>query len=365
MASSAAGFDSNNFLPHHHNKDSPHTRAVMTVQQQRGDLRLEYFRKLRQVGQGSTGIVYVAELLHTNTYFAVKVKRIHSERARRVETERRVLQTLDNPLLPTLYFYCERHGRAFFVTEYCPGDLNRLRFQTPHRRFPEEITRFYVAEILLAFEYLHMLGILYRDLKPENVLVKDDGHLLLTDFDLSQTFEVVPKVIHGSSKTESSCFASLSKKTKEQVQFHAEPYEAHSDSFVGTQVYVAPEIVQEEGHGNDVDWWTLGIFMYELIYGVTPFEGRNADETEENIKGRKLTFPTVPYVSDVAKDLMKKLLERKRSKRLGHYSGAAQVKGHPFFEVMNWSLLLSRPPATLPTPAISMPSLGAPEDQSW
>ncbi|XWS55972.1 hypothetical protein CRYUN_Cryun09bG0046300 [Craigia yunnanensis] len=211
-----------------------------------------------------------------------------------------------------------------FVMEYCPGgDLHVLRQRQPGRCFPETAARFYVAEVLLALEYLHMLGVVYRDLKPENILVREDGHIMLTDFDLSLRCTVSPTLLKSSSDLDparisgpcsaSSCaepfciepscqvpcfsprFLPAAAKTKRKAkadpaaqvrslpQLVAEPTDARSNSFVGTHEYLAPEIIKGEDHGAAVDWWTFGIFLYELLYGRTPFKGAGNEETLANV----------------------------------------------------------------------------------
>lgn len=201
------------------------------------------------------------------------------------------------------------------------------------------IYRFYVAEVLLALEYLHMLGVVYRDLKPENILIREDGHIMLSDFDLSLRCAVNPVLLTSSPPdntappkkvsspcTESSCVdpfclhpswqvpcftprllsvAVKSRKIKSDLasqvnplpQLVVEPTSARSNSFVGTYEYLAPEIIKGEGHGSSVDWWTFGIFLFELLYGRTPFKGLSNEETVYNVVSRSLKFPSNPIIS--------------------------------------------------------------------
>ena len=255
------------------------------------------------------------------------------------------------------------------------------------------ISRFYVAEVLLALEYLHMLGIIYRDLKPENVLVREDGHIMLSDFDLSLRCAVSPTLIKASSLDaeplrknpvycvqpaciEPSCiqpscvtptcfsprlFSSKSKKDRKpkneignQVsplpELIAEPTEARSMSFVGTHEYLAPEIIKGEGHGSAVDWWTFGIFLYELLFGKTPFKGSGNRATLFNVVGQPLRFPESPVVSFAARDLIRGLLVKEPQHRLAYKRGATEIKQHPFFEGVNWALIRCATPPEIPKP---------------
>ncbi|VAH47613.1 unnamed protein product [Triticum turgidum subsp. durum] len=248
------------------------------------------------------------------------------------------------------------------------------------------LCRFYVAEVLLALEYLHMLGVIYRDLKPENILVREDGHIMLSDFDLSLRCSVNPMLVRCSSVgrdepprpsgpcaescidplciqpswANSSCFtprlvSSTPSRTRRAEplkkpslpQLVVEPTDARSNSFVGTHEYLAPEIIRGDGHGSSVDWWTLGIFLYELHYGKTPFRGPGNDETLTNVVSQGLKFPDSPAVSYQARDLIRGLLVKEPELRLGSRKGAAEIKRHPFFQGLNWALIRwTAPPET-------------------
>ncbi|KAL5976390.1 hypothetical protein ACLOJK_020721 [Asimina triloba] len=263
------------------------------------------------------------------------------------------------------------------------------KVQVVHLRFsffPLRAFWFYASEIVVALEYIHMMGIVYRDLKPENVLVRSDGHIMLTDFDLSlkcdqaSTAQIVIDPIQLPASTSSeystdpnpfsstscilpscivpavSCFHPKRRRKKKPgrsrrvPEFVAEPVDVRSMSFVGTHEYLAPEIVSGEGHGSPVDWWTLGIFVFELMYGVTPFKGMDNEMTLANIVARALEFPKDPPIPAAAKDLIASLLVKDPARRLGSTMGAPAIRHHPFFHGVNWALLRCTPPPYLPTP---------------
>ncbi|XP_073125265.1 protein kinase G11A-like [Henckelia pumila] len=364
-------------------------------------LTLHDFSFIGRLGSGDIGTVYLVELKGSKgCVFAAKMMDREELACRNKEgragTEREILEMLDHPFLPFLYTTIECPRWSCLLTEFCPGgDLHILRQRQPEKRFHEDAVRFYASEVIVALEYLHMLGVVYRDLKPENVLVKSDGHIMLTDFDLSlkcdDSTSSKPQIVydrlnskaHKSSSSHAdynnssrrfsipSCMlpscvvpsvSCLRRPTRRRcrkgsrsstLKIVAEPIEARSMSFVGTHEYLAPEIVSGEGHGNAVDWWTLGVFIYELFYGVTPFKGTDNEFTLSNIVARELKFPkdVVPSVPASAKDLIIQLLNKDPSKRLGCTMGAAAMKQHPFFDGVNWALLRCTKPPYTPNPS--------------
>lgn len=209
-----------------------------------------------------------------------------------------------------------------------------------------------------------MLGIIYRDLKPENILVREDGHIMLSNFYLSLRCSVSPTLLRStsigtpaSSKKLSeplclqvSCFTphlQARAQVRSLPQLVVEPTDARSNSFVGSHEYLAPEIIRGDGHGSAVDWWAVGILLYELLFGRTPFEGPGNDETWMNEASQSLKFPENPSVSFHARDLIRGLLVKEPENRMGSVKGAAEIKQHPFFEGLNWALIrCSAPPET-------------------
>ncbi|KAK8278344.1 hypothetical protein V6Z12_D09G036600 [Gossypium hirsutum] len=346
--------------------------AIQAVRSRKGDLDFRHFRVLKRLGCGDIGSVYLSELTGTRTYFAMKVmdKALLASRKKllRAQTEREILQSLNHPFLPTLYTHFETEKLSCLVMEFCPGgDLHALRQRQPGKYFSEQAARFYVAEVLLALEYLHMLGIIYRDLKPENVLVREDGHIMLSDFDLSLRCAVSPTLpdciqpaCFGprffSSKQKKEKKSKVKNETNHQVsplpELIAEPTNARSMSFVGTHEYLAPEIIKGEGHGSAVDWWTFGIFLYELLFGKTPFKGAGNRATLFNVVGQPLRFPEYPNVSFAARDLIRGLLVKEPQHRLAYRRGATEVKQHPFFQSVNWALIRCANPPEVPKPAM-------------
>ncbi|KAL7135845.1 hypothetical protein ABFS83_11G124900 [Erythranthe nasuta] len=397
--SSSSSFSSAIYKPHKSNDVRWEAIQAVRSRNQR-PLDLKDFRVFKKLGGGDIGSVHLAELIGTRTCFAIKVmdKEVLASRKKllRAQTEREILQCLDHPFLPTLYSHFETEKLSFLVMEFCPGgDLHALRQRQPGKCFPESAARFYVAEVLLALEYLHMLGIIYRDLKPENILVREDGHIMLSDFDLSLRCTVSPTLVKSTSPTleskasciepscviqpsciQPTCFGprflkpkskKVNKKSTEvntQVnplpELMAEPTSARSMSFVGTHEYLAPEIIKGEGHGSAVDWWTFGIFLYELLFGRTPFKGQGNRATLFNVVGQPLRFPEGTSVSFAARDLIRGLLVKEPQNRLAYRRGATEIKQHPFFQSVNWALIRCASPPDVPVPFVMMQDEGAP-----
>ncbi|KAL6619960.1 hypothetical protein ACP70R_035099 [Stipagrostis hirtigluma subsp. patula] len=382
--------------------------AIQVANTRETPLNLGHFRLLKRLGYGDIGSVYLVELRGSSAFFAMKVMDkasiISRNKMARAQTEREILGLLDHPFLPTLYTHFETDKFYCLVMDYCSGgNLHSLRQKQPGKHFSEPAARFYVAEVLLALEYLHMLGIVYRDLKPENVLVREDGHIMLSDFDLSLRCSVCPTLVKSTSVhingggaaggtvvsrgvdvaegdvvtanqgciQPSSFFPRIlprrSRKPSKSdvglsggppaVEFNAEPTDARSMSFVGTHEYLAPEIIRGEGHGSAVDWWTLGIFLYELLHGSTPFKGAGNRATLCNVIEQPLRFPSdggggpgAASASSVARDLIRGLLVKEPQKRIAFTRGATEIKQHPFFDGVNWALVRSMTPPSVPEP---------------
>ncbi|WOG87931.1 hypothetical protein DCAR_0207164 [Daucus carota subsp. sativus] len=386
--------------PHAPSKDA-RWDAVGRFEAEFGQLGLNDLRFIRRVGSGDIGSVYLVEIKGAEgCVFAAKVmdKEELASRCKesRANIEREILEMLDHPFLPALYATLDSDRWSCLLTEFCPGgDLHILRQQQPDRRFNEAAVRFYASEVVVAFEYLHMMGIIYRDLKPENVLIRSDGHIMLTDFDLCLKCDnstPIALVKDQATLTKNSLplctvkqtplsrilpncklpniYCLRPRRTRRLRPSHhglidivAEPIDTRSMSFVGTHEYLSPEIVSGEGHGNAVDWWTLGIFMYEMFYGVTPFRGVDNEFTLGNIVARAVEFPKEPAMPSSMKDLISQLLTKDPMERMGSTTGAAALKHHPFFQGVNWALLRCTTPPSVPKAVVQQDVEGKKEER--
>ncbi|KXN86354.1 Serine/threonine-protein kinase nrc-2 [Leucoagaricus sp. SymC.cos] len=303
------------------------------------------FVKIRMLGKGDVGRVYLVREKKTHKHFAMKVlskrEMIERKKIKRALTEQEILATANHPFIVTLYHSFQSEVYLYFCMEYCSGgEFFRALQARPGKCLPEEGARFYAAEVVAALEYLHLMGFIYRDLKPENILLHQSGHIMLSDFDLAKQSNEpagMPGMVHSEQNglpliDTMSCTANF-----------------RTNSFVGTEEYIAPEVIAAQGHTAAVDWWTLGILIYEMIYATTPFKGHERNDTFTNIRKSAVQFRDTPKVSQAAKDCIVRLLDKDERTRLGSRSGASEVKQHKWFVKINWGLLRnSRPPIVPP-----------------
>ena len=318
--------------------------------------------------------------------FALKVLAKQEMRDRnklhRVRTEGTILEVVDHPFVATMYSSFQTETHLYFVMQYCEGgELYETLQSEPGKRFAESVAKFYAAEVLVALQYLHLMGFIYRDLKPENILLKRDGHVIVTDFDLSYCASSRAHVVVLDEKgvrpgrgrggrrggagpgrlrlrlrlrlrrisdragEAVAGFRGIRRERRGGVRggaasssrrgvprIVAEPF-AFTNSFVGTEEYLAPEVLNSTGHTSSIDWWELGIFIHEMVYGTTPFRASRREHTFHNIINQPLRFPEAPATSAELKDLLRQLLRRDPSERLGTRGGAEEVKAHPFLQV--------------------------------
>jgi serine/threonine protein kinase len=247
--------------------------------------------------------------IKTNEIYALKVLRkdniIRRNQVEHTKTERNVLGYVKHPFIVGMNMAFQSKDKLYFVLDYCAG--GELFFHLGKLgKFPEPRARFYAAEIFLAISYVHTLDIIYRDLKPENVLLDARGHIRLTDFGLSK---------EGISSSSSG-----------------------ANSFCGTPEYLAPEILNRQGHGRAVDWWSLGALLYEMLTGLPPFYCQDRERLFEKIRKSELPYPA--SLSRPAKSVLQALLTKDPTRRLGSGPNDAQdIKNHIFFAEINWDKL--------------------------
>ncbi|KAH7264580.1 Serine/threonine-protein kinase [Fusarium solani] len=283
--------------------------GVEYVETRAGKLKIEDFELLKVVGKGSFGKVMQVRKKDTTRIYALKtIRKAHiisrSEVAHTL-AERSVLAQINNPFIVPLKFSFQSPEKLYFVLAFVNGGELFHHLQKEHR-FDVNRSRFYTAELLCALECLHGFNVIYRDLKPENILLDYQGHIALCDFGLCK----------------------LDMKDEDRT-----------NTFCGTPEYLAPELLMGQGYNKTVDWWTLGVLLYEMLTGLPPFYDENTNEMYRKILSEPLHFSDV--VPPAAKDLLTKLLNRNPEERLGA-NGSAEIKAHPFFHAIDWRKLLQR-----------------------
>ncbi|KAG8712153.1 hypothetical protein FRC08_014970 [Ceratobasidium sp. 394] len=306
------------------------------------------FQKIKLLGRGDVGKVYLVREKKTDKLFAMKVlskkEMIARKKIKRALAEQEILATANHPFIVTLYHSFQSDDYLYFCMEYCAGGEFFRALQTrPGKCLPEDDARFYAAEVTAALEYLHLMGFIYRDLKPENILLHQSGHIMLSDFDLAKQ--------SGSPGGRAATIMQLEPNGVPLVDTKSCTANLRTNSFVGTEEYIAPEVIENSGHTSAVDWWTLGILIYEMICATTPFKGSNRNATFQNVMKLPVAYPENVRISPQGRDIIVRLLDKSEVTRLGSQSGASEVKQHKWFAKLNWGLLRNqRPPIQ---PAIS------------
>ena len=265
------------------------------------------FDWLSVIGRGQYGKVVLARKKDTSKLYAVKILKREVLEAkgqlRNTLVERSILSRASHPFILGIHYTFQTETRAYMALDYCPGGELFHRLQKV-KRLSEQDARAYCAEVILAIEYLHKMNVIYRDLKPENILIDEEGHLRLTDFGL----------------------------VKENNGFQ-------TYTICGTPEFMAPEILQKQGYGEEIDCWALGVLLYEMLVGNHPFYHPNHMQMYNNILKAHPQYPE--GMSEDAKALITGLLSKLPYKRIGA-GGMQEVKSHPFFKAVDWDRVLRR-----------------------
>ncbi|KAI5776118.1 kinase-like domain-containing protein [Geopyxis carbonaria] len=294
----------------------PQSRCGRPLWQNKKKITAEDFEQLKCLGKGAYGTVTLVQHKETGKLYAQKQLKkaslvVHKKVIEQTKTERSILESVRHPNVVKLFYAFQDHEKLYLILEYAQGG-ELFHHLAESRMFCEDTASFYIAQLVLALSHLHMnVGVVYRDLKPENCLLDADGNLLLTDFGLSKV------------------------RTDDE----------RCRSFLGTPGYMAPEILSGDGkeeYGAEVDWWGVGILTFELLTGKTPFEGNSPEKVKAKIQNRKLALPS--YLTLDAKDLITKLLRKQPEKRLGFNmeKDLPYIKSHRFFRKINWGKLERR-----------------------
>uniref|UniRef100_A0A673AXM5 Protein kinase C n=1 Tax=Sphaeramia orbicularis TaxID=375764 RepID=A0A673AXM5_9TELE len=276
----------------------------------------------KMLGKGSFGKVFLAELKKSGQFFAVKALKkdvvLMDDDVECTMVERRVLSLAwENPFLTHLYCTFQTKENLFFVMEYLNGGDLMFHIQSCHK-FDLHRSIFYAAEIICGLQFLHSKGIIYRDLKLDNVLLDSEGHIKIADFGMC----------------------------KENMQ-----EDSRTSTFCGTPDYIAPEILLGQKYSTSVDWWSFGVLLYEMLIGQSPFHGRDEEELFQSIRTDDPVYPR--WLTRDAKDILIKLFVREPEERLGV---KGNIRQHSFFSSTDWKALEQRQVAPPFKPTLTSPS---------
>lgn len=274
----------------------------------KGKYSLGDFHIMRTLGTGSFGRVHLVRSVHNGRYYAIKVLKkqqvVKMKQVEHTNDERRMLKLVEHPFLIRMWGTFQDSQNLFMVMDYIEGgELFSLLRKS--QRFPNPVAKFYAAEVVLALEYLHSHDIIYRDLKPENILLDRNGHIKITDFGFAKEVSTV---------TWTLC---------------------------GTPDYIAPEVITTKPYNKSVDWWSLGVLIYEMLAGYTPFYDNTPMKTYEKILSGKIHFPSFLHPDVI--DLLLRLITADLSSRLGNLlNGPADIRNHAWFAEVVWEKLLAK-----------------------
>uniref|UniRef100_A0A671LHR4 Protein kinase C n=1 Tax=Sinocyclocheilus anshuiensis TaxID=1608454 RepID=A0A671LHR4_9TELE len=279
-----------------------------TTRKEHHKFNLDHFTLHKMLGKGSFGKVFLAELKGTGQFFAVKALKkdvvLMDDDVECTMVERRVLSLAwEHPFLTHLYCTFQTKENLFFVMEYLNGGDLMFHIQACHR-FDLPRSTFYAAEIVCGLQFLHSKGIVYRDLKLDNILLDIDGHIKIADFGMCK------ENMFGETRT---C------------------------TFCGTPDYIAPEILLGQKYGTSVDWWSFGVLLYEMLIGQSPFHGHEEEELFQSIRTDDPCYPR--WLSRDANDILVKLFVREPERRLGV---KGNIRQHAFFRDTDWNALEKR-----------------------
>ncbi|EKX33409.1 hypothetical protein GUITHDRAFT_160289 [Guillardia theta CCMP2712] len=288
-------------------------QECLNIQQRQ--LQFDELVQHETIGTGTFGRVKLCRHAVTGFYYAMKIlskgEVLRLKQWEHVQSEKEILQKIQHPFIVQLHGKFHDSKNLYLVLELALGGELFWHLRNC-ARFPNETARFYASQIALALEYLHSKNIIYRDLKPENLLLDEQGYIKLTDFGLAKEI---------TDRTWTLC---------------------------GTPEYLAPEVIKSKGHGKAVDWWTFGILIFEMLAGYPPFYADNTFAIYQKILLLKVDYPK--HFDPQAKDIIRKLLQSDRTKRIGNLKGGADdVKKHKWFKGLSWDYILRK---QIPAPIV-------------
>ena len=283
--------------------------TTKSVKKKKKKMKRKDFQFISVIGRGTFGKIVLVKKKDNDKKYAMKVLKktqiIAQQQEDNINTEIKVLKTIKHPFLLRAHYVFQTESKIYLVLDYYRyGDLmSHLKLK---KKFNNLEAKHIISEVALSIGCLHGGGIVYRDLKPENLLMDAMGHICLCDFGLCKKLDINESM----------------------------------NTFCGTPDYLAPEILNRKAYNKDVDWWSFGILLFELIVGIVPFYSSSNMQMYEKIKTQQLMFPS--YFDEQCQDLIIKLLERDPKKRLGSVNDIKDIRKHEWFKDMDWIKLLNK-----------------------
>merc|ERR1719419_540408 len=318
------------------------------LRMKRAKLGVDDFEPLKVIGKGAFGEVRLVQKVDTGHVYAMKILRkadmVEKEQVAHVRAERDILVEADHQWVVKMFYSFQDVGNLYLIMEFLPGG-DMMTMLMKKDTLSEEYTQFYIAETALAIEYIHNLGFIHRDIKPDNLLLDARGHVKLSDFGLCTGLKKSHRTefYRDLSQVKPSDFSSNPMDSKRKAESWKRNRRALAYSTVGTPDYIAPEVFLQTGYDKSCDWWSLGVIMFEMLIGYPPFCSETPQETYNKImKWRDtLEFPPEVPISKNAKRTIRRLCDG-AERRIQNLSDIAKMG---FFLSVDWDNIRERPAA--------------------
>lgn len=334
-------------------KERRHQHAIRETEflrLKRSKLGVEDFDPIKVIGRGAFGEVRLVQKKDTGHIYAMKILRkmdmLEKEQIAHVRAERDILVEADHEWVVKMFYSFQDTSNLYLVMEFLPGgDMMTLLMKKD--TLMEEHAQFYVAETALAIQYIHKLGFIHRDIKPDNLLLDAKGHVKLSDFGLCTGLKKSHRTefYKNLANAKPSDFAFSPTDSKRRAESWKKNRRALAYSTVGTPDYIAPEVFMQTGYTTSCDWWSLGVIMYEMLIGFPPFCSETPQETYRKVMNWRetLVFPPEVPISSESRDLISQFC-CDAEHRLGA-NGPEEIRQHVFFRGIDWDHIRDRPAA--------------------
>eukprot|EP00045_Choanoeca_perplexa_P001202 m.18368 g.18368 ORF g.18368 m.18368 type:complete len:492 (+) comp10795_c0_seq1:71-1546(+) len=317
-------------------------RETEFLRLRRSKITIRDFELRKTIGRGAFGEVKLAQKRDDGRIFAIKILRksdmLAKDQVAHVRAERDILVAASSDWVVEMYYAFQDSVNLYLIMEFLPGG-DMMTMLIRYDTFSEETTRHYIAETIQAISSIHDLGFIHRDIKPDNLLLTDDGHIKLSDFGLCTGLKQAHRTDFYRHVTAQHAHRGKALSTRDKKRSWKANRRALAYSTVGTPDYIAPEVFTQQGYTRTCDWWSLGVIMYEMLVGYPPFCSDTPHETYKKIMNwqETLVFPPETNFSEEAEDLIRRFC-CDHSARIGR-EGVDEIRAHPFLAEVDWENL--------------------------